>query len=135
MLEKDLDLIAGLEVWEVLEFFTRNGALGFEADIEDDNVVTDFEYTALDDLTLFDRGERAVMHLHHELVFLGGVLLVLPEVGAAGERSQLVVLSYLVHAFLLGQFGCSGLGVELGHTDAALSFATRSLGSPRRVTE
>src|SRR5687767_2387630 len=133
MLEKNLDLVTGLEVGQVLEFFTGNGALGFEADVEDHHVVTDFEYTALHDLALFDRGERAVVHLHHPLVLLRGILLFFPEVTAASERAQLVMLGHLVLAFLLGQFGGSGLGVELGHTEAALSFITRDLGSPRRV--
>src|SRR5687768_16155353 len=132
MLEKDLDLIAGLEVREVLEFLARNGALGFEADIEDDHVVTDFEYTALDDLALFDRGERTVVHLHHALVFLRGVLFLLPEVAAAGERAQLVVLGHLLLAFLLGQFGNRRVGVN-GHAVGTLSFCRGILGSPRRV--
>jgi hypothetical protein len=133
MLEEHLDLVARLEVGEVLEFFARNGALGFEADVEDDHVVTDLEYTALDDLALFDRGERAVVHLHHALVFLRGVLFLLPEVAAAGERAQLVVLGHLVLAFLLGQFWNLRSGVDLGHAVGTLSFDRGILGSPRRV--
>jgi len=57
MLEEDLDLIAGLEVREVLELLERDGALGLEADVEDDEVVADLQDLALQGILPGGRGD------------------------------------------------------------------------------
>ena len=99
VLEQDLDFVARLEVGQVLELFERDRPFGFEADVEDDHVVADFEHAGLDDFALFDRGERAVVHLHHLLVLLGGVLVFLVELGTTvGKRAQLRLLQIALFA-------------------------------------
>ena len=82
------DLVAGLEVGDVLELLERDRPFRLEADVEDDHVVADLEHTGLDDLAFLDGGERPVVQVHHPLVLLGGVLVFLVELGATvGERA------------------------------------------------
>ncbi len=71
VLEQDLDLVAGLEVRVVLELLERDGAFGLEADVEHHEVVADLEHRGLHDLPFLDRGQGAVVQLHHPLV-IGG---------------------------------------------------------------
>ncbi len=101
MLEQDLDLVADLEVGMILELFERNGALGLEADVEHDHVVADLQDRGLDDLAFFDRGHRALVHLHHlvEFSFIGQIVLVVQLGAAVGERAQL----RLLHVALLAR--------------------------------
>src|SRR5205823_10505506 len=61
MLEQNFDLVSRLEVGKILELFERNRPFGFEADVEDDHVVTNIEHTGLHDFALFDRGHRPVV--------------------------------------------------------------------------
>ena len=68
VLEQDLDLVTGLEVGHVLEFFQRDGALGLEADVEHHDVVADTLHLRLHDLALVDGCERALVQIHHPLI-------------------------------------------------------------------
>src|SRR5207247_1888416 len=47
--EKNLDFVAGLQVGEIFELFEWYRPFGFEADVEDDHVVTDIKHTGLHD--------------------------------------------------------------------------------------
>jgi hypothetical protein len=89
VLEQDLDFIARLELGHVLELLERDGALGFEADIEHHHVVADLEDPGLHDLALVDGGEGALVEFHHPLVFGGRVLVLVVEFGApVRERAK-----------------------------------------------
>jgi len=88
MLEEDLDLIAGLEVREVLELLEGNGALGLEADVEDDEVVADLQDLALHDLAFVDRGEGPGVEFDHRRLFVGGILVVVPAIVAVREETE-----------------------------------------------
>ena len=92
MLEQHLDLVTWLEVGMILELFERNGALGLEADVEDDHVVPDFQDLALDDLTFVDRRECSRVQLDHLRFLLGRILVLIPPVVAVGEEAQLSLL-------------------------------------------
>ncbi len=99
VLEQDLDGVAGLEVRHVLELLERDRALGLEADVEDDEVLADLEDRRLHDLALFDRGERAVVHIHHRLEHVGRDLVLVVELGAAvGEGAELGLLGVALPA-------------------------------------
>jgi hypothetical protein len=132
VLEQDLDLVARLEVGHVLELLERDRPFGLEPDVEDHEVVADLQDLGLDNLTLLDRREGAVVHVHHRLVLVGRVLVLLVELGATvGQRAQLRLLEVALLA--RGQPGRSGAGrdrgrarsgvVELGHTGADLQTA------------
>src|SRR5688572_20442699 len=93
VLQQHLDLVTGLEVGKILELLERDRPFGFESDVQDDHVVADFEDAGLYNFTLFDRGEGAIVHVHHLVVLLGGVLVFLVELGTTvGKRSQLRLL-------------------------------------------
>ena len=92
MLEQHLDLVTWLEVGMILELFERNGALGLEADVEDDHVVPDFQDLALDDLAFIDRRECSRVQLDHLRFLLGRVLVFVPPVVAVGKKTQLSLL-------------------------------------------
>src|SRR5688500_3665741 len=93
VLQQHLDFIAGFDVGKVLELLERDRPFGFETDVEDDHVVADFEHLGLDNFTLFNGSEGAIVHVHHLLVLLGGVLVFLVELGTAvGKRPQLRLL-------------------------------------------
>ncbi len=116
MLEQDFDLVARLEIRVILELFERDGAFGFEADVEHDHVVADLEHLALHDLALVDRRERAVVELHHLLVLGGRVLVFVVQFGTAvGKRPKLRALRVALFAFADGRAGC-GFFVERCHT-------------------
>ena len=61
MLQQHLDLVAGLEVGHVLEFFEGNRALGLEADVEHHDVVADALHFRFDDLAFVDGRERPLI--------------------------------------------------------------------------
>src|SRR2546423_4043934 len=93
VLEQNFDFVSRLEVGEFFELFERNRPFGFEADVEDDHVVTDIEHTGLDDLAFFDRGHRPVVHLHHCLELVLRVIVLVVELGSqVGQRTQLRLL-------------------------------------------
>ncbi len=94
VLQEDLDLIAFLERFGILEFVERNGAFGLEADVEDDRVVGDAEDLRLDDLAFDDLRHGALVHREHLLVVFVGVVFVvevLPN-AEAGRRDELIVV-------------------------------------------
>jgi hypothetical protein len=95
VLEEDFDLVADLEIGEVLELFEGNTAFRLEADVEHDHVVADLEHTGLDDLAFIDGGHRPVVHLHHRLELVGRIALVVyefrAEIGQRAENGALLV--------------------------------------------
>ncbi len=120
VLEQDLDLVARLEVGEVLELLERDAALGLEADVEHDEVVADLEHRALDDLAFLDRREGPVVHVQHPLVVGGGVFVFLVQFRTAvGERAQLRLLG--VALFPQGGGAAGRGGIELGHKNWKIS--------------
>src|SRR5438034_5791016 len=68
VLQQHLDLVAGLEVGHVLEFFEGDRALGFEADVQHHDVVADALNLRLHDLALIDGRERSLVQVHHPLI-------------------------------------------------------------------
>src|SRR4051794_39223071 len=115
VLEQDLDLIADLEVREVLELLERDTALRFEADVEHDHVVADLEDVGFDDLALVDRRHRAVVHLHHCFELVGRVALIVHEFGAqVGKGAQLRTLRVALCAS--AQRRLVRRNLELSHT-------------------
>src|SRR3982751_455861 len=116
VLQQDLDLIADLEVREVLELLEWNTALRFEADVEHDHVVADLEDVGFDDLALVDRRHGAVVHLHHRFELVGRISLVVDEFGAqVGKGGKLRTLRVALLASaqrrLVGSWN-----LELSHT-------------------
>jgi hypothetical protein len=92
VLEKNFDFVAGLEVGDVLEFLERDGALGFESDVEHDHVVANLEDLRPDDLALLDGGHRAGVHLQHRVALFLGVLVLVELWTQVGKRAQLRLL-------------------------------------------
>ncbi len=89
VLEEDLDFIA--RAGEFLEFVQGHGALGLEADIQDDGALGDAEDLRLDDLALDDLGHRPFIHREHRLVLALAVILVVqvgPDLEAGGGGVQ-----------------------------------------------
>src|SRR5690606_9153878 len=89
VLEEDLDFISG--AGEFLEFVQGHGALGLEADIEDDGAFGDAEDLRLDDLALDDLGHGPFVHREHLLVFALAVVFVVqvgPDLEARGGGVQ-----------------------------------------------
>ena len=116
----------------VLELFERDRAFGFEADVEHDHVVADLEHLALHDLALFDRGERAVVQLHHLLVLGGRVLVLVVELGAAvGKRAELRALRVALLALRDGRAGCGGSFERLACGMGDLLIESRSVQARR----
>jgi hypothetical protein len=81
VLQEDLDLVADLERIRILELVARHRALALEPEVQDHRLLGDAENTGLDDLTLLDVAEGGLVHVQHRLVFLGRVLVLVPEVG------------------------------------------------------
>ena len=114
MLEQHLDLVADLQIGEVLELFERNAAFRLEADVEHDEVVANLQHVRLDDLSLVDGRHRAVVHLHHRFELVGRVTLVVNEFGTqVGKRAKDCAL----RVALLARGQCrAGRGLKLCHT-------------------
>ena len=63
LLEIHLDLVARLQVFDIIELVARKDSLRLEADIDRDFIVGDLNNPALDDLMLCDLAERSFIHL------------------------------------------------------------------------
>src|SRR5690348_5090459 len=114
VLEQHLDLVADLEIGDVLELFERNAAFRLEVDVEYDEVVANLQDVRLDDLSLVDGRHRAVVHLHHRFELVGRVALVVNEFGTQiGKRRKDCALRV---ALLARGHGRAGRGVELSPT-------------------
>ena len=99
VLEEHFNFIADLKVGHILEFFERDRPFGLEADIQDNQVLANFKDVRLDDLTFFDRGERAIVQLQHPLVLVGRELVFFVEFRATvGEGAKLALLQVALFA-------------------------------------
>src|SRR5688500_5529968 len=117
MLEEDFDFIARLEVGHVLEFLERDRSLGFESDVEDYHVVADVQHSRLDYFAFFDRGHGAVVHGHHGLELVCGVIVLVVELGTkVGKRAQLRLLQIALLARGQRRAGWGGCCIEFGHS-------------------
>ena len=142
VLEQHLDLVARLQLGEILELLERDGPLGFEPDVEDHHVVANALDRGLDDLAFLDRRHRALVQLAHllELELVGQVAFVVQLGPSVRERAKLCLLD--VALFSLSQHTSGGDAVcsvgdrgrrfELSHIGDQISSHSRIDRLPRQ---
>ncbi len=93
--KKHLDLLADLQRVRVLELVTIDGAFALEAHIENHRLIGDPQDTRFNDLPFLDVGKGILIHPEKLFVLLGGVLVLVEQVGAdvhgSGARRNLLL--------------------------------------------
>ncbi len=142
VLEQNLDLVARLQLGEILELLERDRALGFEPDVEHDHVVANALDRGLDDLAFFDRRHRALVQLAHllELELVRQIAFVVQLGPAIRERAKLCLLDVALFSLsqhTSGSGAVSSVGVrggrfELSHIGDQISSHSRIDRLPRQ---
>ena len=97
--EKHLDFVAYLYGRGIAKFRNRNGAFGFEADIDHHRAFGNRQHPARDDFPLFNGLQGAVVEIHHLAEFVVAVLALIK----CPERLFRTQLGCAIHYF--GFFG------------------------------